>query len=206
MIEIKNVTKIIKKKVVLDNVTYSFDYGTVYGIFGTNGSGKTMLLRMLAGLICPTEGQVIVDGKVLHRDISFPPDTGIIIENMELLPRYSGYDNLKYLGQIKKKVTDEDIRCALERVGLSTDLLVKKYSLGMKQRLNIAQAIFEKQRIILLDEPTNSLDGDGIEMLRKIVLEEKERGACIIIATHAKEDIEPVCDIVLKMDAGKLGD
>lgn len=204
MIEINNVSKIIKKKTVLNNISYKFEYGKVYGLCGANGSGKTMLLRAISGLIVPTQGEVIIDGKVLHKDISFPPNTGLIIENMELLPNYSGFDNLKFLSKVNKKITDEDISKVLDRVGLETNLPVKKYSLGMKQRLNIAQAVFEEQKIILLDEPANSLDDDGVNILHKIILEEKEKGACIILATHHKNDIDSVCDNILKISKGKI--
>lgn len=206
MIEIKNVNKILNKRLVLDNINYTFKDGIVYGLCGHNGSGKTMLLRAIAGLIVPDTGEVIIDGKVLHKDISFPPNAGIVIENMEMLPKYNAFDNLKLLADIKKIATDEDIRNVLERVGLSSDLKVKKYSLGMKQRLNIAQAIFEKQSIILLDEPTNALDTDGVELIYKIIKEEKERGATVIIATHHKEDLKNVCDVILTVSEGRLSE
>ena len=186
------------------NVSYNFEYGKIYGIYGHNGSGKTMLLRAIAGLLVPDSGSVVIDGKVLHKDMSFPPSIGIVIENMNLLPQYNAFDNLKILGKIKKTATDEDIKTALERVGLKSDLKVKKFSLGMKQRLNIAQAVFEKQKIILLDEPTNALDNDGVQLIYKLLKEEKERGALVVITTHHKEDLEEVCDVVLKMTEGEL--
>lgn len=206
MIEIKNVSKTLTKRLVLDNINYTFKDGTVYGLCGPNGSGKTMLLRAIAGLIVPDSGEVIIDGKVLHKDISFPPNAGIVIENMEMLPKYNAFDNLRLLADIKKIATDDDIRNVLERVGLSSRLKVKKYSLGMKQRLNIAQAIFEKQSIILLDEPTNALDADGVELIYKIIKEEKERGAIIIIATHHKVDLQSVCDVILTVSEGRLSE
>lgn len=163
-----------------------------------------MLLRAIAGLLVPDSGSVVIDGKVLHKDMSFPPSIGIVIENMNLLPQYNAFDNLKILGKIKKTATDEDITTALERVGLKSGLKVKKFSLGMKQRLNIAQAVFEKQKIILLDEPTNALDNDGVQLIYKLLKEEKERGALVVITTHHKEDLEEVCDVVLKMTEGEL--
>ena len=204
MVEIKNYCKSIKSRPILNNVSYNFEYGKIYGIYGHNGSGKTMLLRAIAGLLVPDSGSVVIDGKVLHKDMSFPPSIGIVIENMNLLPQYNAINNLKILGKIKKTATDEDITTALERVGLKSDLKVKKFSLGMKQRLNIAQAVFEKQKIILLDEPTNALDNDGVQLIYKLLKEEKERGALVVITTHHKEDLEEVCDVVLKMTEGEL--
>lgn len=204
MVEIKNYCKSIKSRPILNNVSYNFEYGKIYGIYGHNGSGKTMLLRAIAGLLVPDSGSVVIDGKVLHKDMSFPPSIGIVIENMNLLPQYNAFDNLKILGKIKKTATDEDIKTALERVGLKSNLKVKKFSLGMKQRLNIAQAVFEKQKIILLDEPTNALDNDGVQLIYKLLKEEKERGALVVITTHHKEDLEEVCDVVLKMTEGEL--
>lgn len=204
MVEIKNYCKSIKSRPILNNVSYNFEYGKIYGLYGHNGSGKTMLLRAIAGLLVPDSGSVVIDGKVLHKDMSFPPSIGIVIENMNLLPQYNAFDNLKILGKIKKTATDEDIKTALERVGLKSDLKVKKFSLGMKQRLNIAQAVFEKQKIILLDEPTNALDNDGVQLIYKLLKEEKERGALVVITTHHKEDLEEVCDVVLKITEGEL--
>ena len=204
MVEIKNYCKSIKSRPILNNVSYNFEYGKIYGLYGHNGSGKTMLLRAIAGLLVPDSGSVVIDGKVLHKDMSFPPSIGIVIENMNLLPQYNAFDNLKILGKIKKTATDEDIKTALERVGLKSDLKVKKFSLGMKQRLNIAQAVFEKQKIILLDEPTNALDNDGVQLIYKLLKEEKERGALVVITTHHKEDLEEVCDVVLDMTEGEL--
>lgn len=204
MVEIKNYCKSIKSRPILNNVSYNFEYGKIYGIYGHNGSGKTMLLRAIAGLLVPDSGSVVIDGKVLHKDMSFPPSIGIVIENMNLLPQYNAFDNLKILGKIKKTATDENIKTAFERVGLKSDLKVKKFSLGMKQRLNIAQAVFEKQKIILLDEPTNALDNDGVQLIYKLLKEEKERGALVVITTHHKEDLEEICDVVLEMTEGEM--
>lgn len=206
MIEIKNVNKTLSKRKVLDNINYTFEYGKVYGLCGYNGSGKTMLLRAISGLIVPDDGEVVIDGQVLHKDISFPPSVGIVIENMTLLPQYNAFDNLKLIGKIKKIANDEDITTALKRVGLNSELKVRKFSLGMKQRLNIAQAIFEKPDIILLDEPTNALDGDGVDLIYNLIREEKERGAIVIIATHHEEDLQQMCDVILKISEGKLSE
>ena len=204
MVELKHINKTLSKRQILKDITYSFKYGMVYGLCGPNGSGKTMILRTIAGLIVPDSGEVVIDGKVLHKDISFPPNTGIIIENMSLLPQYNAFDNLKLLASIKKIASDDDIREALSRVELSSPLKVRKYSLGMKQRLNIAQAIFEKQDIILLDEPTNALDERGVKLVYNIIREERERGALVIVATHHSEDLKEMCDIILKVGEGEL--
>lgn len=206
MIQLQNVTKRIKENTVLDNVSYTFKSGFVYGLYGQNGSGKTMLLRAISGLINLDSGSIFIDGEKLHDKIEFPPETGIVIENMELLPECSAKRNLQMLAKIKNIADEKDIIFSLERVGLDpdSDKKVKKFSLGMKQRLNIAQAIFENQKIILLDEPTNALDEDAVQLIYKIIREEKSRGATIIVATHHKEDLKEVCDAILKIAEGKI--
>lgn len=206
MIQLQNVTKRIKENTVLDNVSYTFKSGFVYGLYGQNGSGKTMLLRAISGLINLDSGSIFIDGEKLHDKIEFPPETGIVIENMELLPECSAKRNLQMLAKIKNIADEKDIIFSLERVGLDpdSDKKVKKFSLGMKQRLNIAQAIFENQKIILLDEPTNALDEDAVQLIYKIIREEKSRGATIIVATHHKEDLKEVRDVILKIAEGKI--
>lgn len=206
MIQLQNVTKSIKENTVLDNVSYTFKSGFVYGLYGQNGSGKTMLLRAISGLINLDSGSIFIDGEKLHDKIEFPPETGIVIENMELLPECSAKRNLQMLAKIKNIADEKDIIFSLERVGLDPDSekKVKKFSLGMKQRLNIAQAIFENQKIILLDEPTNALDEEAVQLIYKIIREEKSRGATIIVATHHKEDLKEVCDVILKIAEGKI--
>lgn len=206
MIQLQNVTKRIKENTVLDNVSYTFKSGFVYGLYGQNGSGKTMLLRAISGLINLDSGSIFIDGEKLHDKIEFPPETGIVIENMELLPECSAKRNLQMLAKIKNIADEKDIIFSMERVGLDpdSDKKVKKFSLGMKQRLNIAQAIFENQKIILLDEPTNALDEDAVQLIYKIIREEKSRGATIIVATHHKEDLKEVCDVILKIAEGKI--
>lgn len=205
-VKVKNYSKKLKGRNVLDNVSYKFEGGNIYGLYGRNGSGKTMLMRAVAGLIFPTSGEVIIDGKVLHKEISFPKDMGVIIENMELMPQYDAYDNLKILGKIRKTATDDDINSTLEKVGLH-DVKGKKvrtYSLGMKQKLAIAQAIFEHPKLLLLDEPTNALDEESINDIRKLLLELKEKGVMIIVASHNKEDIELLSDVKINMADGKI--
>lgn len=206
MIQLQNVTKRIKENTVLDNVSYTFKSGFVYGLYGQNGSGKTMLLRAISGLINLDSGSIFIDGEKLHDKIEFPPETGVVIENMELLPECSAKRNLQMLAKIKNIADEKDIIFSLERVGLDpdSDKKVKKFSLGMKQRLNIAQAIFENQKIILLDEPTNALDEEAVQLIYKIIREEKSRGATIIVATHHKEDLKEVCDVILKIAEGKI--
>lgn len=206
MIQLQNVTKRIKENTVLDNVSYTFKSGFVYGLYGQNGSGKTMLLRAISGLINLDSGSIFIDGEKLHDKIEFPPETGIVIENMELLPECSAKRNIQMLAKIKNIADEKDIIFSLERVGLDpdSDKKVKKFSLGMKQRLNIAQAIFENQKVILLDEPTNALDEDAVQLIYKIIREEKSRGATIIVATHHKEDLKEVCDVILKIAEGKI--
>lgn len=206
MIVIDNVSKTLKGNRVLDHIDYVFEEGKIYGLFGRNGCGKTMFLRMIAGLIIPDEGTVTIDGKVLHKNISFPESTGIVIEHMEMLPEYSAYDNLKILAKINKIVNDEDIIKVMQDVGLDpySKKKVRKYSLGMKQRLNIAQAIFENQKIILLDEPTNAIDEDGIQLIYEKLKELRADGATIIMATHNKEDIEELCDEIIRIDGGRI--
>lgn len=206
MIQLQNVTKRIKENTVLDNVSYTFKSGFVYGLYGQNGSGKTMLLRAISGLINLDSGSIFIDGEKLHDKNEFPPETGIVIENMELLPECSAKRNLQMLAKIKNIADEKDIIFSLERVGLDpdSDKKVKKFSLGMKQRLNIAQAIFENQKIILLDEPTNALDEEAVQLIYKIIREEKSRGATIIVATHHKEDLKEVCDVILKIAEGKI--
>lgn len=206
MIQLQNVTKRIKENTVLDNVSYTFKSGFVYGLYGQNGSGKTMLLRAISGLINLDSGSIFIDGEKLHDKIEFPPETGIVIENMELLPECSAKRNLQMLAKIKNIADEKDIIFSLERVGLDPDSekKVKKFSLGMKQRLNIAQAIFENQKIILFDEPTNALDEEAVQLIYKIIREEKSRGATIIVATHHKEDLKEVCDVILKIAEGKI--
>ncbi len=205
-VEIKDLCKQFKDRRVLDHINLQIGTGKIYGIVGINGSGKTMLFRCMAGLVRPTSGEILYDGKVLYQDISTPPNMGIIIENMGLYPEFTGFDNLKYLAGIRKRITDEEIRAAIERVGLDPKdkRKIKKYSLGMKQRILLAQAFMEKPDTLLLDEPTNSLDEEGVGLIRDILKEEMERGALIMIASHNKEDISYLCDEVFSISQGRL--
>lgn len=203
---IENLSKTIKNNKILDNVNLTFESGHVYGLVGRNGSGKTMLLRAICSLIFPDSGKVIIDGKQLHKDISFPESCGIIIENTDLLPNFSAFDNLKMLSEIKNTANDNMIKSAIKSVGLDPDSKkkVKTFSLGMKQRLSIAQALFEDPDILLLDEPTNALDEDGVNDVRRILLEQKKKNKLIIIASHNKEDISLLSDTVISVSNGRF--
>ena len=205
-IEINSYSKIIKGKTILDNINFVFESGKIYGLYGKNGSGKTMLLRAIAGLIYPTSGTVNIDKKELHKDISFPDSLGIIIENISLLPYLDAVANLKSLAKIKKICSIDDIRITLKKVGLDPDdkRKVSQYSLGMKQKLAIAQAIMENPKLLLLDEPTNALDEESIKSIRAIFKEMNNKGTTIIIASHNKEDLEVLTDYQLKIENGKL--
>lgn len=201
-----NYNKLIKKKEILTDINLTFESGKIYGLHGHNGSGKTMLLRAICGLILPTSGSVTVDGKTVGKDIEFPDSVGVIIENMSLIPEYTGFKNLQLLAGIKKKIGDSEIRDTLTSVGLDPDdkRKVKEYSLGMKQKLNFAQAIMEKPELLLLDEPTNAMDVQTVEKVRSILAEMKEKGTLIIIASHNKEDLDALCDEFIDICDGKI--
>ena len=205
-IVLNNVKKTIKKATVIDGISAKWTGGKVYGLCGYNGCGKTMLMRLVAGLIRPTEGSVIIDGKELGKDIDFPESIGLMIENPAFLDHYTAMQNLQLVASLKKKATREDCIDALNRVNLDPNDLrtFKKFSLGMKQRLGIAAAIFEKPDLILLDEPTNALDADGTELAAKIIREERERGALIILACHERQFLENAADEVIKIEHGQF--
>lgn len=206
VIQVENVSKIIKGSVVVDHISAEFISGKVYGLRGINGSGKTMLMRLISGLIYPTEGQIVIDGKVLGKDMAFPEDMGILIENPAFLDNYSGFANLKLLSSIQDKIDNEQIYKTLERVGLEpySKKKYKKYSLGMKQKLGIAGAIIEKPELLILDEPGNALDEEGILRLKRIVQEEKERGALTILSCHDASMLEEMADVIYSMKNGRL--
>lgn len=205
-IVIENYTKKIKKNLILDNINYKFTGNKIYGLYGRNGSGKTMLLRAISGLIMPTEGSVKIDGKTIGQDIDFPEDLGIIIEHTDLLPQYDAKINLKILSKIRGVASEEDIVKAIEHVGLDPNdkRKVGEYSLGMKQKISIAQAVFENQKILLLDEPTNALDDVSVKNIRDMLLAYKDEQTIIIIASHNKEDLEVLCDVVIRMENGRI--
>ena len=204
----ENVTKTIRGKTVLQGVTLSIEAGRVTGLRGINGSGKTMLLRLLAGLIHPTEGRITIDGKTLGKDMAFPPSMGLLIENPAFLGQYTGAENLEMLASLHQNVTKKDVRGLLEKVGLAADgdTKYRKYSLGMKQRLGIAGAILGKPELLLLDEPTNALDTKGVELLRGIIQEERQRGATVVVACHDAAFLESVSDEIYCLENGQLTD
>lgn len=203
---IKNASRDIKGVRVLDNINLELDRGGIYGFIGSNGSGKTMLFRAVCGLIKLSEGEIEVFSKKIRKDISFPESLGVIIESIGFWDEYTGFENLYLLSRIKKVIGKKEIRDTLIRVGLNPKdkRTYKKYSLGMKQRLGIAEAIMEKPELLVLDEPTNALDDEGVETVRNILFEEKERGATILIASHNREDISILCDRIFKMTEGRL--
>lgn len=204
--EIKNAYKVIKGNEVLSDVSMVLEKGKIYGLTGRNGSGKTMVLRLLAGIMKPTKGEVYYDGKNINDDNYIKPDIGLVIENIGVYSEFTGRKNLELLAGIRGNVGLKEVDNAIRRVGLDPDNTrpVKKYSLGMKKRIVIAQAIMEEPKILILDEPTNGLDKDGVELFRRIILEERDRGAVIVIASHNNEDMEGLFDVVYKIEAGKL--
>jgi len=205
-IEVQNVVKRFCDQVVLKNVSISFEKGQIHGIVGRNGSGKTVLFKCICGLMHPEEGVIFVNGKRVGRDVDMPEDIGAIIEAPGFLPNYSGYKNLRFLANIRRKIGKEEILNVLKTVGLDPESRkhVGKYSLGMRQRLGIAQAIMEDPEILILDEPMNGLDNAGVQDIRALLLELKAQGKTILLASHNHEDIAALCDTVHEMDGGVL--
>ena len=205
-IEVQNVVKRFRDQVVLKNVSISFEKGKIHGIVGRNGSGKTVLFKCICGLMHPEEGVILVNGKRVGRDVDMPEDIGAIIEAPGFLPNYSGYKNLRFLANIRRKIGKEEILNVLKTVGLDPESRkhVEKYSLGMRQRLGIAQAIMEDPEILILDEPMNGLDNAGVQDIRALLLELKAQGKTILLASHNHEDIAALCDTVHEMDGGVL--
>ena len=205
-IEVQNVVKRFRDQVVLKNVLISFEKGKIHGIVGRNGSGKTVLFKCICGLMHPEEGVIFVNGKRVGRDVDMPEDIGAIIEAPGFLPNYSGYKNLRFLANIRRKIGKEEILNVLKTVGLDPESRkhVGKYSLGMRQRLGIAQAIMEDPEILILDEPMNGLDNAGVQDIRALLLELKAQGKTILLASHNHEDIAALCDTVHEMDGGVL--
>lgn len=204
MIEVNNITKSFRKKIVLRDVSASFEKGLIHGIIGRNGSGKTVLLKCICGFLTVDEGSISVDGrKIMH---SCPQDIGLILETPGFIQNKSGYQNLKMLASIHGKIGSDEIRAVMEKVGLNADekKAVRKYSLGMRQRLAIAQAIMESPKLLLLDEPMNGLDKEGVKEMRQLFLELKEAGITILLASHYAEDIDMLCDTVWEMEQGSL--
>lgn len=205
-IEVKSVTKVLRKITVLEDVNLILESGTIYGLRGVNGSGKTMLMRLMAGLIRPTKGKVLLDGRRLGKELSFPSDMGMLIENPAFLDGYTAVQNLRLLAGIRKKVGEERIREILEQVGLGWEdkRKYRQFSLGMKQRLGIAGAVLEHPQLLLIDEPTNALDTDGIQMVQRLLLEEKSRGALIVLACHDFSILQGLSDVLYSVKEGRV--
>ena len=207
-IQLLHYTKILKGRTVLSDVCLELEKGGIYGFYGHNGSGKTMLLRAVAGLIGPTEGSISVFGKQLNEKYAFPENMGLIIENVGFWPDFTGMKNLQLLASVRKKIGDEEIRKTIRRVGLDPEdrRVYKKYSLGMKQRLGLAQAVMEEPELLLLDEPTNGLDDSGIEQFNTIIREEHSRGATILLASHDKEELKLLCGRTFRISDGVVAE
>lgn len=205
-IEILNYTKVIKNNTILNNINLKLEKGKCYGFIGRNGSGKSMLFKAICGLIKASSGEIIIDGKTLSKDIDFPENVGALIEYPGFLNHLSGFKNLKYLAEIQNKISDKDIIDVIKLVGLDPNdrKSIKKYSLGMKQRLGIAQAIMENPEIIILDEPMNGIDKQGVKLVREIIEVLKKSGKTIILASHNSEDIKILCDEIFEMDNGNI--
>ena len=205
-IVVNEVSKSIHGVPIINSVSMTLVSGNVYGFQGINGSGKTMLMRLICGLIYPTKGEIIIDGKRLGKEITFPQSVGLLLENPAFLDSYTGYENLEMLASIKNIITREEIHEAITSVGLDPldKRKYKKFSLGMKQRLGIAAAIMEKPDILILDEPTNSLDSSGVSLVKTIIAKERERGAIIILACHDLPVLQDVSDEIFLLEQGKI--
>lgn len=206
MITVNDLSLTINKTEILKSVSATFETGKIHGLIGRNGSGKTMLMKCICGFVRATSGKVTVAGKEIGKDCDFPESVGVIIETPGFIPYYSGYKNLKLLADLGKKADKQAIYSAMQTVGLSPELKrhVKKYSLGMRQRLGLAQAIMEDPDLLILDEPMNGLDKDGVADMRRYLLDLRTKGKTILIASHSAEDIEVLCDTVCEMDKGRL--
>ena len=202
-VKLENITKQIGTTTILENICLTMKCGQIYGITGENGSGKTMLMRVIAGLVNPSSGQLMFDGK---NRVDADPNIGIMIENASLYLELSGRENLRLLASIRKKATNEEIDQAIRRVGLEPEdkRTFRKYSLGMKQRLMLAQAIMEQPEVLLLDEPTNAIDRKGVELVHQIMNEEAQRGAVVLLASHVDYDIRSLCSRVFLIEKGQL--
>ncbi|MBX4263989.1 ABC transporter ATP-binding protein [Clostridium estertheticum] len=205
-IEIKNLTKIIKGNKVLDNININLSNGKIYGFIGRNGSGKTMLFRAICGLIRPTTGEITINGKIVSNDIDFPESCGAILETPGFWDNQTGLECLKNIASIKSIINKDIISQWMLKLGLDPKdrKTFKKYSLGMKQKLALVQALMESPNLIILDEPTNALDEESVLILKDILKKERERGATILLSSHNKTDIEELSDKIFKIDVGKV--
>ena len=206
LIRVEHLSKSFGEETVVKNVDRDFEAGKIHGIVGNNGSGKTVLMKCICGFMIPTTGRVLVDGKEIGKDVDFPENTGIIIETPGFLPGLSGVKNLGLLASLQKKIDKEQIKETIRRVGLDPDSKkpVGKYSLGMRQRLGLAQAIMEDPKLLILDEPMNGLDKHGVEDMRKLIAGLRDEGKTIILASHNQMDIDMLCDTICEMDDGVM--
>lgn len=206
VVRLEDYCKSFKSAEVLKNINLTLESGKVIGLKGKNGSGKTMLMRAISGLILPTSGKVYINDKELGRQISFPPSIGILIENPSFISNYTGFKNLKILASIQNRISDDEIRDAIRKVGLDPDdkRTFKKYSLGMKQRLGIAAAIMERPDIVILDEPINALDEAGAGLIKGLLDELKANGSLIIIACHDTEELNYLSDEIYEIYDGEI--
>lgn len=205
-ISLQGVKKVFRQETVLKGITHDFQTGKVHGLIGLNGSGKTVLLKCICGFLHPSEGKILVEGKWVGKEVDFPDSLGMIIENPGFLPNLSGFKNLKILASLRGKITDKEIRNSMEMAGLDPALKrpVKNYSLGMRERLGIAQAIMENPRILLLDEPFNGLDKKGVQEVYTLIRNLKSENRTILLVSHNAENIETLCDTVCEMELGRL--
>lgn len=206
VIKVRNVTKKFKEATALKDVTVSFEHGKIYGIIGRNGSGKTVLFKCVCGLLAVSEGEITVLGQTIGDGLRVPKGVGAVIETPGFLPNASGYRNLFYLASLSGKPDRQKIRDVIAMVGLDPDSRkhVGKYSMGMRQRLGLAQAIMDDPELLILDEPMNGLDNQGTKQMRQLLIDFRSQGKTIILASHSQEDISTLCDVVYQMDAGVL--
>lgn len=206
IIKVKGITKVYNGVTVLNDINIVFEKEKIHGIIGRNGSGKTVLIKTICGFVRPDKGEIIVDGKVIGEDVDFPENIGVIIEGPGFIPNVNAYKNLQYLASLRGRIGEREICEAMFRVGLNPNdkKHVGKYSLGMKQRLGLAQAIMENPQILILDEPMNGLDRSGVENMRTLFRQFKDEGKTIILVSHNTEDIRLLCDTVHEMDNGRL--
>ena len=206
MLKISGLSKSFKKKKVLKNINIEMNYGNIYGFVGENGSGKSVFFKVICGFLKSDKGKVVINNKIIGKDIDFLPDLGVLIEKPGFIEEYNQYQNLKYLAQIKKKIGDKEINDILEIVGLDLENKdkVKNFSLGMRQRLGIAQAIMENQKIIILDEPFNGLDKSGRNEIKEIILHLKSKNRLIMITSHIDGDIDDLADYCYSFKNGEL--
>lgn len=206
VVKVERVSMSFGEEEVLHDVNYEFEEGLIYGVVGNNGSGKTVLMKCICGFLIPTKGKIFVNYRQIGKEVDFPEDIGLIIETPGFLPNITGMKNLEILASLRKKVGKDRIRDVIKQVGLDPTLkkCVSKYSLGMRQRLGIAQAIMEDPSLLILDEPFNGLDKTGVRQMHELILELKAKGKTIILSSHSQNDIDVLCDAVCEMDAGIL--